>query len=252
MYKIRKEKVWPWFQFSWITLFILILFTILWIIAFIRTASEFKKWWENNTDILWILFIILIPVSVLLFLSIKTSKVYFTKNLKKNWKWTIKKFKISAIEEMNRHSKWIRARSDSFNWYYLQAEHWNVIYCSDGIEKDDVQEVLISPDVSKIYRDFWYKYDKKETHKKEVLHEIDKDIAELEHKMKDWWFLKKYQQKKELYTLKEDKKLVEAWYQPSYIVVNWHKLTVWDTVDVYIDPEDERNYWMDIDFIFDK
>jgi hypothetical protein len=252
MYKIRKEKVWPGFQFSWKILFFLIFFTILWIIAFIDTVSEFKKWWEINTDILWALFIILIPVSILLFLSIKASKVYLSKNLQKNWKWIIKKIKISAIEEINRRSKWIRANQETFSWYYLQAEDWDIIYCSDGIEKDDVQEVLIFPDVSKIYRDFWYEYDKNETHKKEVLKEIDKDMTELEHKINNWWFLKKRSAKKELSNLKEDKKLVEMWYQPSYIVVNWRKVSVWNTVDVYIDPDDEKNYRMDIDFLFNK
>ena len=53
-------------------------------------------------------------------------------------------------------------------------------------------------------------------------------------------------------TVGEEKKSTESWNKISFLKLNWFKISVWDTVDVYIDPKDEKIYWMDIDFLFDK
>lgn len=256
MYKVRKGKSWFSYQFSWFILCFHTLFTICFGTAFIfilLTILGIIEWGNENS---WIwLPILSIPVSILCFIEIKMLKIYFSKKLKYNWIWTIKKIKISSIEKIIHHwktiRKTIRANQETFQWYFLQANEWENIYCSDWIKKNDVQDVLLTPDFPKLYQNYWYEYDINEIHKKEVLHEINKDINELKDKVDNWWIFEKISAKKELSTLEENKKIVEQWYQPPYIIVNWHKISVWDTVDVYIDPNNEKNYWMDIDFLFE-
>lgn len=259
MYKIRKSNDWLSYQFSWQTVCFLTCFVTIWIVIIISISLS-SLWilepeWEIEKDAsVWVILSIhLIVMSILWFFVIKMLKIYFSKNLKNNWKWIIKNFKISSIEEINwRSFKAVKARWDSFNWYCLCAEHWDIIYCSDGIKKDDVQEVLLTPDFSKLYKSYWYEYDEKETHKKEVLHEIDKDIIDLQHKIDCWGFFDSFSAKKELAAVQHEKELVKTWSQPSYLVVNWHKISVWDYIDVYIDSDNEKSYRMDIDFLLNK
>lgn len=194
----------------------------------------------------------LIPTSLLSVLDFKMLKIYFTKRLKENWKWTIKKLKIFSIEEMTYSSKGLRARWDSFNWYFLQVKDWDTIYCSDGIKKSNVEEVLLDCNLPKIYKSYWFEYDEKETHKKEVLHEIDNDIFEIQNKLEVEWFFKNMFSKKELAAIKREREFVETWYQTPYLIINWHKISVWDSVDIYIDSDNEKNYRMDIDFLLNK
>jgi hypothetical protein len=247
MYKIRKNSNWQTYGFSWKLLYISIFFII--IGAFALTCLI--TW--NTEDLQWIdlIFVLLVSSTFLIIwitMYIHTSKIYNAKKLKKNWKGFIKKIKISSIEryktEFNR---------DSFDWYYLQAIDWDFIYCSDGINKNKVEEVLLNSDLASIYVSYWYEYDDKETYKKEVLNEIDKEINESEHEAQKWRLLQRISAKEDLSNIYHRKKLIETWYQTPYLaVVNWHKVSVWDTVDVYIDPDDEKNYWMDIDFLFNK
>lgn len=173
-------------------------------------------------------------------------KIDKAKKLKKSWWWTIKKIQISSIEYFQSHKKgWLV-------WYYLEAKDGEKIYLSDGIEKIKVEWEYLNPDFDKIYKKYWYEYDENETHKQDVLKEIDKRKAEEEYDIQNWWLLKKLTIKWKSLFSKDEKKIVETWYQTPYLEVNWHKVSVWDTVDIYIDPNDEKNYRMDIDFLFDK
>lgn len=45
------------------------------------------------------------------------------------------------------------------------------------------------------------------------------------------------------------KERLESWEVP-YITFKWHKLSVGDQVDVYIDPKDSKNYRIDTDFLY--
>ena len=50
----------------------------------------------------------------------------------------------------------------------------------------------------------------------------------------------------------KEKWVIESWNISQYWEVNWNKVSVWDTVDVYIDSNNPEIYWVDIDFLFDK
>ena len=126
-----------------------------------------------------------------------------------------------------------------------------MIYCSDaheGWEKWWTSEATLK----KLYNKYWFEYDKDETHKQDILREYDKHITEKEIEAENGWFFKKLVVKWWLLLTKGQRETIEKWYEPPYREVNWKRISVWDTVDVFIDPEDEKNYRMDIDFLFEK
>jgi hypothetical protein len=246
MYKIRKSNNWRTYWFSWKILWISIAFIIFWLFRI-----TFLIIW-NIEDLQWTDFIIfLCGASIFLIIWLVmytyTSKIYNAKKLKRNWNSTIKKIEISSIERYK-----TELNKDSFDWYYLQAKDWDIIYCSDWILKNKVKEVVLNSDLTSIYKSYWYEYDDKETYKKAVLYDIDKQISESQHETQEWRFLQRKSAKTDLSNLQHEKKLVESWYQTPYIVIDWQKISVWDTVDVYINPNNEKNYWMDTDFLFKK
>lgn len=170
------------------------------------------------------------------------------KKLKRNGWWILKKVTITSIEHYETswddNSKW-------FSWYYAEAREWDMIYCSDAYAKWHRWWTSI-PALEKLYQSYWFEYDKNETHKQDVLREYDKRIAERKFEAENGWLFKKLIAKWWLFFIKGQREIIEKWYEPQYREVNWNRITVWDTVDIYIDPDDEKNYWMDIDFLLNK
>ena len=240
------------YKFPWIFTFLGIIFTIIGIVFFLFLQTTNTETSKQSLNILFKIISLIIPLFFLYlwFTFLKDAlSIDKSKKLKRNWKSIIRKVKISSIEYYTN-----KLNKDPFEWYRLQAKNWDVIYKSEAIELKMINHLLIKPDLTynEIYGTYWYKYDEDETHKKDVIREINKRISEKQLKSMNKWLLKKHKLNKELSILQEDKQLVETWYQAPYLIVNWHKVSVWDTVDVYIDPDDEKNYRMDIDSLFDK
>lgn len=241
MFRIRKSgrrtivsscpwKWWRYILFFWI---IIILWSFYFFIIKNYTISEIIGWL-----LLWLI------ISIVWFFCYRIDrKTVNAKDLKKTWLWILKKVKITSIEHY--HSVW----DDWFDWDYLQANEWTNIYCSDGFNWGTIKWTSIDM-LKDIYRDYWFAYNEK--HKIDVLKWIDKHIEECRIQMQYSWFFKRLWSKVILNSYKHAKEIVENWYIPPTLEINWHKISVWDTVDVYIDPKNERNYWMDIDFLFDK
>lgn len=106
--------------------------------------------------------------------------------------------------------------------------------------------------MSNIYNKYWFEFDEKETHKQDVLLECDRRIEKITYGLEHGWFFKKIILKWELSLMQKERDSVQKWYEPQYREVNWHRITVWDTVDVYFDPNNPENYRVDIDFLFKK
>lgn len=190
--------------------------------------------------VLWFISIFFIIWCCSLWNSLKIMKV---KRYKENWMWVVKTLKITWIEEY--HAK-------NFIGYYVEANDWEIIYCSDAYSKWKIWWTSLEY-LEKIYKKYWFEFDEEETHRQDVLREIDNHIREKEWEISsNGWFLRNISTKFSLSFDKWDKKIVEGWYQPKYWEVNWDRITVWDTVTVYVDPDNPKNYWMDIDFLFDK
>ena len=103
-----------------------------------------------------------------------------------------------------------------------------------------------------IYESYWFQYDENQTKKREVLNEIDRIISEKQREMDNWRWFKKISAEWYLDITKEDREKVESWYIPTYWQLEWNRISVWDMVDVYINPDKPDIYWVDIDFLFDK
>ena len=194
-------------------------------------------------SILWISVMILFVISTIIWIfSIRNPlKIMKVKKYKENWLWEVKLLKVTAIKQ-----DWEQ------HVYYAEAKDGDIIYCSNGYFEWDMWWIPRER-MEEIYRKYWFEFDENETYKQEVLGEIDRRIEELQYETKNnEWYFKNQITKYTLYTDKKEKNIVEEWYEPAYWEVDWHRITVWDTVTVYIDPENPKYYWMDIDFLFEK
>ena len=213
--------------------------------------SVFVVWilqsWENIIPLYIVLILLWTFVYFGIKMFIREHNIAKAKKLKNNGWWIIKKVKITSIqhyyESWNDNRRW-------FDWDYLEAKDWNKFYCSDAFEW--WYYAWLSNEVFQdIYGEYWYEFDEKQTHKNDVLKRINIRITEQDWK-KSEWFIKRLWTERWLFILNRQKRIVERWYKSSYFQLNWHEVSVWDTVDVYIDPENENNYRMDIDFLFEK
>jgi hypothetical protein len=46
--------------------------------------------------------------------------------------------------------------------------------------------------------------------------------------------------------------LAEEWLITPYIIINNHKITEWDIVDIYVNPDNIKQYYFDLDFTKEK
>lgn len=251
MYRIRKSPNW-WISASsggktWWIIFIIIsllrlIISTIWIIDF-SNLSNLPNISELSPALFSIPFLL-----VWIRWYKKEAKIDRAKKLKRTGEWMPKKVKITSIEHYetswNDDSKW-------FSWYYAEAREGDMIYCSDAYSKWRRWWTSIQV-LKELYKSYWFEYDENETHKQDVLREYDRHVAEKRFEAETGWFFKKLVAKWWLFLIKHQREIIEKWYEPPYREVNWNRITVWDTVDVYIDPEDEKNYWMDIDFLFEK
>jgi len=177
------------------------------------------------------------------FLLTYSLKINRVKKYKENGLWIKKTLKVI----------WINKRYEGYYWwyYYVSVMDWNVEYLSDASNEWKIWCVSIWH-INEIYKKYWFEFDEKETYKQEVLAECNRCIEEKKYESENEGFFKKLLLKWKLILIENQRNIIEKWYQPQYWEVNWHRITVWDTVDVYFDPNNPENYRVDIDFLFDK
>ena len=168
------------------------------------------------------------------------------KKLKYEWTWMLKKTKIFDIEEY--YHPW----GDNSSWY---TEYWL-------LSKDDSWTVYKSGSFRNLeygwrtLADMKRKYNGVEfdlTNKDFAYKQVNDNIARIEGELADDpWFFKKRDLKLELDTMKEYLTIIEEWPISPYVVIRKHRISVWDFVDVYVDPMDLKNYYFDLDFTKEK
>jgi hypothetical protein len=168
MYCVRKLKNWKiisWDYSIWIWILLIVL-------AIMFLILMYNKFDVDNLDFTIIpgLLPFLLMLWAWIFLTIVSLKILRAKNLKNNWKWILKKIKVTWMAALYKKN---------FSWCYLIFKDGDMLYYSDGI---------------------------------------------------DWWVCNR-------------NKCMEY---------NWIFIRIWDTFDVYIDPENSKNYWVDIDFLMEK
>lgn len=209
--------------------------------------SVFIVWIIKSGESIIPLYIISIILLIFVYfwvrMCMREHNIIKAKKFKKNGWWIIKKVKITSIQHYYKSwyddTKW-------FDWYYLEAKEWDIIYCSDAFEW--WRYAWLPYEVFQdIYNTYWYEFDEKQTHRNDVLKKIDMKILDKQWVNSGWYIREMW-----LSVLNKQRKIVEKWYKTPYFQINNHEISIWDSVDVYIDPENEENYRMDTDFLFDE
>ena len=151
------------------------------------------------------------------------------------------KAKVKSVQKTK-----LLSRNHTVNVYYLIAEDSWVEYYSIWYNKWVLWWALPS-DLYLIYMKYWYTYDEHQSQKSEVLRKIEELKSENENKS----FIYKLFFKNKFNNLEKDRKAIEEWFIHPYWEINWKRISVWDTVDVYINPDKQNMYWVDIDSKFD-
>lgn len=199
-----------------------IMWIIFFIIGFIVGYSSIDTS-KKIIIILWYLWLCLIVWVLFLVQAIKTNKA---KNYKRNWKWIKECLSVCWIK---RHviANW----SFRFDWYYVEATDWENIYCSDAY---NLSEINMNMEIDTENNGISYcniSDNTKEDQNNGKVEYWNDTFHDIIHGLFRW----------------------ETFPQSiNYREVNWHKIAVQDMVDVYIDPDNPKYYWVDIDFLFEK
>lgn len=169
------------------------------------------------------------------------------KNLKHKWIWIVKKLKINEIAKARVYV----GKGSNFNVICVKARDWDTSYYSNAHTKWKISGVS-QTDLEKIYNSYWFTYDEKQSQQKDLLNFLDWEISKTEYDIQNSWLFKRIKIKRTLKKLNNERQTIETWYIPQFWEINWNKISVWDSVDVYIDPNNPDIYRVDIDFLFDK
>ncbi len=165
------------------------------------------------------------------------------KKLKYEWTWILKKTKVSVVGE--RYVSW----DEDSSWYYLyrleaKDENWNV-YKSDEFKNAEHGWRTVE-EMKKKYDGVIYDLADKDN----AIRQVHDNIHRLEMELQDNpWFFKKMWLKKDIDAMKKYIDIANEWPITPYLVVNWHKISVWDSIDVFVNPDKPSEYYVDLDFI---
>ncbi len=162
--------------------------------------------------------------------------------LKYEWQWIMKKLKVSKIRE--RYVGW----GEDSSWYYLyrleaEDENWN-IYSSERF-KDAGHWWRTMEEMKKTHDGVVYDLSDKDNAIKQLNDKIQRLETELSNNP---WFFKKLWLYSDLKTLKDYLNIANEWPITPYLICNGHKISVWDPVDVFVNPDNPKEYYFDLDF----
>ena len=168
------------------------------------------------------------------------------KKLKYEWTWILKKTKVFVVGE--RYVSW----DEDSSWYYLSRlelkdETWN-IYKSECF-KDIEHGWRTEEEMKKKYDGIIYDLADKDN----AIKQLNDNLYRLEMELQDNpWFFKKMWLKKDIKAMKKYIDIANEWPITPYLVLNWHKISVWDSIDVFVNPDKPSEYYVDLDFTKDK
>ena len=214
------------------------------IVIIIPMCLDYIKWEFDGDFAVAVAFLwMLIVYGIILFKEVlKLKKV---KKYKLNWWWMVKKVKVMSIQKT-------RAKGSRWNYvdvYYIEAEDPGMVYYSNGYAKWTLLGTSLD-DLKLLYGIYWFTFNENHDQKDDVLRKLDQLIAEKEYEVENASFISKMKKRKELSKLKEDREVISYWYVAPYWQIDDKKVTVWDMVDVYFDPDKPERYRVDTDFLF--
>ena len=170
MYYVRKLKNWKtitWDCSVWVWIALIIIAIVFFVLIYDRFDVG-NSWISKIIPILLPYLLILLAWISFILISLKIRRI---KNLKNNWRWILKKLKVTWIEKLDKKY---------FSWCYLTFKDGDILYCSN-------------------------------------------------------WF--------------------NGWIchcRGKYMEYNWILIKKWDVFDVYVDPDNPKKYWVDVDFLVEK
>ena len=198
------------------------------------------------TDIIWYVvvgWILLIFIYIFVWDYLRKRKA---KKLKYEWNWVLKRLKVSSVKES--YVSW----DEDSSWYYLyrlevKDETWNV-YKSEYFK--DAEHGWRTVEEMKVKYD-GVTYDLSD--KDNAIKQLNDNLNRLEMELSnDPWLFKKIWLKQDINAMKKYIEIAKEWPINPYLVCNGHKISVWDTVDVFVDPENPNLYYFDLDFTKEK
>ena len=168
------------------------------------------------------------------------------KKLKYEKTWILKKTKIFNIGK-----EYVRINDDSHDYshdyYRLESkdEDWN-IYRSDNFA--NYHEWRTLNDMIKKHN--WTIYDLR--NKDAAIEQLTNDIKQLDMEYDNAWFFKQEKVRWNIACLEQFLAIAKEWPVKPYIVCNGKRVSVWDSIDVYVSPEDSELYYFDLDFTKEK
>ena len=168
------------------------------------------------------------------------------RRLKYEWIWVMKKTKVMAI--WKRYAKW-DSRYSPFYVYRLESvdENGN-IYKSKEFEYVNHWWRSLEEMVKKydgVIYDLW--------NKEVAIKQIEDNIQHLQTALEsNPWFFKKMWLKRDIKAMKKYIEIANEWPITPYLVCNGHKISVWDTIDVFVNPDKPKEYYFDLDFTEEK
>ena len=183
---------------------------------------------------------------IILILLIRYLRKRRLKKLKYEWEWVMKKTTVSAVRE--RYVSW----DEDSSWYYLyrlesKDESGNV-YNSEEF-KNAKHGWRTLEEMKKKYDGVIYDLWDKDNAIKQVSDNIHRLELELQN---DPWFFKKMSLKQDLKAMKDYLDMANEWPITPYLVCNGHKISVWDSIDVFVNPDKPSQYYFDLDFTKEK
>ena len=198
------------------------------------------------TDIIWYVVVgwfLLIFIYIFVWDYLRKRKA---KKLKYEWNWVLKRLKVSSVKES--YVSW----DEDSSWYYLyrlevKDETWNV-YKSEYFK--DAEHGWRTVEEMKVKYD-GVTYDLSD--KDNAIKQLNDNLNRLEMELSnDPWLFKKIWLKQDINAMKKYIEIAKEWPINPYLVCNGHKISVWDTVDVFVDPENPNLYYFDLDFTKEK
>ncbi len=165
------------------------------------------------------------------------------KKLKYEWTWVVKKTIVSAIKEM--YKPW----DDWWYYYNIETKDENKnLYVSKEFKNAKhgwrtVEEMKIKYD--------WVDYDLSD--KDNAIKQLNDNKCRLEMELQNNpWFLKKRELKRDIKAMEKYMDMANEWPITPYLIINGHKISVWDSIDVFVNPDNPKEYYFDLDFTKQK
>ncbi len=239
-----------------------LLFTIIWldllckwVYYWTRIWPMFYEWiqsWELNRKIVilviiwvlifWVLVLIMIGSWLLpLVISIKWFIDLFRKrNVKKNKEWMKRiEAKVVAFEACNPNKE-----TGVASTYYFTVSDWINDYDS---EEFNAKVTWWCWNIGKSLELMKISYNSENP--KITIRALNERLKTIEIELQEQTWIKATLLRWAYTATQKVKEDLEKWITP-YMEFRWHKLSIWDRVGVYVDPENSDNYWVDADFLY--